>query len=117
MIRDIVRSGASGRKIGLDLPDEIIIGLPEATVVTILDSYFYFKINQPSLRDGYIFSRIALSRFIAPEEAVLLSGASSIERFIEKVLAHENQDNFLSTETINQMISEYKRFRGVQWSI
>ncbi|UZE93021.1 MAG: hypothetical protein IB617_02575 [Candidatus Nealsonbacteria bacterium] len=104
------------RKItGRNLPTFVLMGLPEATVITVVDGYFCYKSNMQYLADKDIFQRISKARMYdsKTEGEILKANPKDLLGFIEFILKIEEQTGYLSSESINNLISKYRKIRGV----
>lgn len=96
------------------LPDSALLGLPEATVVTIADGYFCLK-NSGSSGDKDIFRRIVAGRL---HDRITIQGLMGkkllgLTAFITKVLEIEKQGGFLTVAEIERLIKRYKEIVGI----
>jgi len=98
-----------------DLPTFTLMGLPEATVISVIDGYFCYKSNMPYLADKDIFQRILKARGYDSkiEEEILKANPKNLLEFVELILKAEEQADQLSLESINNLISKYREIRGV----
>jgi len=104
------------RKItGRNLPTFALMGTPEATVISVIDGYFCYKLNMPYLVDKDIFQRILKARGYDSkiEEEILKANPKDLLEFIQQILKAEKQIEQLSSESINNLISKYHEIRGV----
>jgi len=97
-----------------NLSDRILFGLPEATVVTITDGYFYQKKFGVS-NDNDIFKSIMAARLHDRMTIHSLTRKKylGLTDFITKVLEIEEQGGFLTTAEIDRLIKRYKEIMGI----
>ncbi len=104
------------RKItGRNLPTFVLMSLPEATVISVVDGYFCYKTNMDYLSDKDIFRRILKTREYDSniEEEILKTNPEDLIEFIELILKIEEQMGQLSLESIKNLISKYREIRRV----
>lgn len=99
-----------------DLPIFTLMGLPEATVISVVDGYFCYKANKPYLADKDIFQRILKARCYdsKTEEEILKANPRNLLEFVKLILKAEGQADELSSESINNLILKYREFRGIK---
>ena len=98
-----------------DLPTFVLMGLPEATVISVVDGYFCYKSNMQYLTDQDIFQRILKARGYdsKTEEEILKANPEDLLEFVKLILKVEKQTGQLSAESINNLISKFREIRGV----
>ena len=104
------------RKItGRDLPTFVLMSLPEATAISVIDGYYCYKSNMPHLVNKDIFLRISKARGYTSkiEKKFLDTIPKNLTEFVDLILKVEKQENELSLEDINKLISEYCKIRKI----
>lgn len=98
-----------------NLPAIVLMGTPEATIISVIDGFFCYKANMPYLCEEDIFWRILKARAYDPEteRKILEAKPENLITFIKLILEIDNPGEKLSSESINNLISEYRRIRKV----
>lgn len=93
------------------ITDEVLLGLPEATVITVINSYFDFKRQTPNLTEKEIFKRIMHERFFSETLiAKVLDEKLDLLKLIKISLEHgEDQSGFINDSQILAYIEKYKQ--------
>lgn len=97
-------------------PDFTIMGLSEATIITVTDAYFCYKSQMSYLSNEDIFRRILKARGYdsETEEKILKNQPQTLVEFIKYILDVEEQGEYLSERSINNLIEKYCKIRGVK---
>ena len=104
------------RKItGRDLPTFVLMGLSEATVISIVDGYYCYKFQMSYLSESDIFRRIIKARMYnsETEQKLIKKEPQTLIEFIENILEAEGQNNELSQESIEKLIVKYCEVREI----
>lgn len=92
------------------ITDKILIGLPEATVITVINSYFDFKRQAPNLTDKDIFERIMHERFFSKKLInEFLDENLDLLQLIKISLEYGDQSGFIDDSQIIVYIERYKQ--------
>lgn len=100
---------------GRDLPTFALMATPEATVISVIDGYFCYKLNIPYLANKDIFYRILKARAYdsETEKEILEANPKNLLKFIKLILKTERQEKEMSSESINKLISKYCEIRRI----
>ena len=92
------------------ITDEVLLGLPEATVITVINSFFDFKRQNPNLSEKEIFEKIMHERFFSNKLiAKILDEKLDLLQLIKTSLEQSDQSGFISDSQILAYIEKYKR--------
>ena len=90
------------------ITDEVLMGLPEATVITVINSYFDFKAQNPNLSEKEVFEKIMHERFFSNKLiAKILDDKLDLLQLINISLEHLDQSGFMSDSQILAYIEKY----------
>ena len=102
------------------ITDEILLGLPEATVITVINSYFDSKRQNPNLTEKEIFKKIMHERYFSDQLIAKILDAVELDllKLINLSLGHrvlgedEDQSGVLSDSQILAYIEKYKKMES-----
>ena len=95
------------------ITDEVLMGLPEATVITVINSYFDFKRQNPNLSEKEVFEKIMHERFFSNKLiAKILDDKLDLLQLINISLEHLDQSGFMSDSQILAYIEKYLQIPG-----
>ena len=90
------------------ITDEVLMGLPEATVITVINSYFDFKRQNPNLSEKEVFEKIMQERFFSNKIITkILDDKLDLLQLINISLEHLDQSGFMSDSQILAYIEKY----------
>jgi len=91
------------------ITDKVLLGLPEATVITVINSYFDFKRQTPNLTEIEIFKKIMHERFFSEKLiAKIIDEKLDLLELIKISLEHADQSGFINDSQILAYIAKYK---------
>lgn len=92
------------------ITDEVLMGLPEATVITVINGYFDSKRQTPNLTEKEIFKKIMYERFFSEELiAEILDDKLNLLQLIKISLEQVDQSGFINDSQILAYIEKYKQ--------
>jgi hypothetical protein len=113
IIGDEIRRGSDTYSTD-SISDEVLLGLPESTVITIIHSYFDYKKQNTNLSDPEIYKKVMIERGISKNKIDdTLKYDYSLLTFIMKILSLYDQRGFLDPIQIIRYIDKYKNITNV----
>lgn len=92
--------------------ENIVLGIPEAAVITLADGYYDYKINRPGLKDEEIY-KILLKARKENLSSFNIKRIRSLSVFIGKILELHGVGEYLTKKQIGDLITKYRKYRNV----
>ncbi len=90
------------------ITDEVLLGLPEATVMTVINSYYDFKRKNPLLSEKDVFKLIMRERSFSYEKInKTIKRKLNLTKLIKISLEHLDQNGFISDNMILYYIEKF----------